>query len=118
MNIVLSASEKHPLTQEILEMDPQNRDMLVVFGLAKTRGDNKVFCDHVNADLIAFLNEKQIGLLQPTDGTTLPLAQNTKAIFEGRGFQVTLLGMAYNIRQEWTPEKYREFLDGVKNALS
>lgn len=113
MNILFSATEKHPNSGE---------PTVNVFGLARRRGDNVVYATRMTDALSSVLTkhgliyyaaaeEERHGLL-PWRELRARLAE------QGRGAVTEFLGMPWNIRQELNSKAYKALVCELAQAIT
>lgn len=119
-NILLSQSEKHPLASENVRIDTSKKTLLVVYGLARRRGDNCVAISRYTDDVQTVLSKYALTLYQiPSDDPVQPQEPAREHLAE-QGIRLDFAGIAWNIRRgadAWTAEKYETFLAELSDAF-
>jgi len=112
--IVITDSEPHPIRPGIL-VGNDERNIIIVFGLARRRGDDSVYSTKVTVKLMEFLSEKGISLLDKDEKLESDYA-HFKTHLNAR-HNVAMVGISYNIRKTWGMDRYRDLLIGIKDCL-
>ena len=119
MNILISGTESHPVNSSAFTLNKEDKRAIVVYGLAKKRGDNIVASSRISDSLFTVLSGHtprltyyevpELDPVQPQDETKERLA--------GFGIRADFVGIAYNIRKTLTRETYEKLLKDIGKAI-
>lgn len=119
-NVLLSNTEVHPINSGTLTINPMKKSVLIVFGLAKRRGENIVSVTRFTDDVATVLTRYGLTLYQiPSTDAVIP-QEPAREGFAERGIRCDFVGIAWNIRRgatAWTSDKYTTFLSELSEAL-
>lgn len=112
MNIIYSNTEKHPNGEH---------GTIMVFGLAKKRGDSVVYSTRMTDALASVLSKHQLAFYSMEDERRdgeLPW-RNVRDNIARVGGQppAAFIGMAWNIRRTLTGEQYENLVREIANAV-
>lgn len=114
MKIEISSTEKHPISAGVFR-DEQNTDHLVIiFGIAKVRGDNMVYSTRVTDAFFDVLKKYGLTYLRNTE---LGAHQQAKRLAGAQGMNFDSIGMAYNIRLIMNAETYTALINELCKAI-
>lgn len=116
MNIMLSAKEKHPVTQADVcgSLNLSDKKVLFVFGLANSRGENKVYLHSnggVSSDFLASHDLEDYSYSENGDRTP-ELVEPFLASWTRQGFEVAIVGLSKNLRQK-DAASYKRLLEEI-----
>ena len=121
MNIILSNKEKHPASQAEVcaSLDLADKKVLFVFGLANSKGDNKVYVnsgDGLDGAFLRLHNLKEYSYLDEGEDTP-ELLEPTLKFWERQGFEVAVVGISKNVRRSGDAGLYKLLLQELHSAL-
>lgn len=113
--IVISETENHPLPAGLLQDAPEGTEEAVyVYGLKRMRGDDLVASTRLHDNLWGVLHKYGLDIYAaPMDN----IQRERQSLGDKYGHNVHFLGIAYNIRKAYSPEKYAALVRDLADAI-